>query len=390
MNRALMVLSIALLVSTAAAAQDVEIVSPDSNAAVFGEVEVEVRVHPVRDVREVELLLDGRRVGVLEAPPFRFRVDVGQQNVEHRFEVLAHTLSGATRRAEVRTPKIHVDEAIDLELQQVYVTVTRRDGSRALDLAKSDFRVFDDNRAQEIVTFERGDVPFTALLLIDGSQSMRGERARAARDSAMAFVGGMEEYDEAKLTVFSDVLLGASRFVTAQTRGDLRPVWARLGQGGGSAVHDNLYVALRELETRQGRRVAVLLSDGEDVHSVLRMSQVLAAARRSQAQIYWVQLWGRFAEEVEYLDSWRDPKTARQELAALEKTVRQSGGRVLPIEDDAAIEPAFREILSELRDQYALGYYPDPERHDGSWRKLRVKLSAGGLRPRTREGYLDF
>lgn len=285
---------------------------------------------------------------------------------------------------------IRVDETIDLQLQQIYVTVTRRGDEQTLDLSREDFRLIDDGQVQEIVTFERGDIPFTAMLLIDGSQSMKGDRIRAAKAGARAFVDGMEELDETKLMVFSDVLLGASSFLPSGSRGELSPALTHLGQGGGSAIHDYLYVALRELESRQGRRVVVLLSDGEDVHSVLRMSQVLAAARRSQAQIYWVRLGNRTSVEINLLDSWKAPETARGELALLEKSVRQSGGRIHTVETHDGIEPAFQEILRDLRGQYALGYYPDPQRDDGGWRKIRIKLSAGGMRARTREGYLDF
>lgn len=306
----------------------------------------------------------------------------------------AAALAGAVAAQDAGVdPGIRIDEVIDLGLRQIYVTVENAGGERVLGLERAAFRVYDDGRPQEIVTFASGDIPFTAVLLIDGSSSMAGERGRAARAGARAFVEGMREHDEAKLMAFSDVLLGATSFLEGPPRGGIGGLvasLARLGSGGGSAVNDYLYAALEELETRQGRRVAVLLSDGEDVHSVLRMSQVLAAARRHQAQVYWVKLWGRLGRGTELFDSWRDPATARRELALLGKLVRQSGGRVLPIAADAEIEPAFQEVLAELRDQYALGYYPDPDYDDGRWRQIRVTVEGRGLRVRTREGYADY
>ena len=56
---------------------------------------------------------------------------------------------------------------------------------------------------QEIVTFERGDVPFTAVLLIDASRSMRGSKLRTALSGAHDFMRGAREYDEVKLLAFS-------------------------------------------------------------------------------------------------------------------------------------------------------------------------------------------
>ena len=56
------------------------------------------------------------------------------------------------------------------------------------------------------------------------------------------------------------------------------------------------------------------------------------------------------------------------------------------------MEESFQEILRELREQYALGYYPDPTLNDGSWRKVAIDLQRSersGLRVRAREGYVD-
>ncbi len=89
------------------------------------------------------------------------------------------------------------------------------------------------------------------------------------------------------------------------------------------------------------------------------------------------------------LSAWRDAEGFERLERQLEKLVRRSGGRVYEIEGIEQVGPAFADVLAELRDQYALGYYPEPRRNDGSWRRVRVSLSRSDLKLRVREGYVD-
>ncbi len=51
---------------------------------------------------------------------------------------------------------------------------------------------------------------------------------------------------------------------------------------------------------------------------------------------------------------------------------------------------AFREILSELRDQYVLGYYPSVRRRNGKWRTVKIKVDQFGVDVRARGGWVDW
>ncbi len=74
---------------------------------------------------------------------------------------------------------------------------------------------------------------------------------------------------------------------------------------------------------------------------------------------------------------------------ALRRTVEESGGRVEPLSSLDEITPAFAGIRAELREQYVLGFYPERARHNGSWRKLSVRVRTPGTEARCREGYVD-
>src|SRR4029077_96120 len=190
----------------------VAIVSPKPGEPVFGGVEVTAAVQGA--VARVEFYLDGLRVGVAEGPPWQVIMDVGQQNVEHRIEVVAYDKSGATVSASLKTAVITSDEEINVALRPLFITV-EQGGKRVLDLGRDDFEILDNGARQSMVTFERGDIPFTAALLLDSSSSMEGGLLETALDGAKSFARSMKSLDEAKLLLFSDRVLLETPFTSA-------------------------------------------------------------------------------------------------------------------------------------------------------------------------------
>jgi Ca-activated chloride channel family protein len=289
------------------------------------------------------------------------------------------------------TPEeIHVDEVINVELQQLYVTVSRGSGAPVLDLTAADFEILDDGEPQTVSTFARGDLALSAVLLLDGSASMEGDRLRTAADGARAFISRVLPQDEVSVMLFSDELLMRTPFSNdaATLLAPVSGVKAR----GGSAINDNLYVALKELEGRLGRKVVILLSDGVDIESTLGMEDVRWAARRSQALIYWIRLQDETRGRIERSSSWRDRKGHDEQLSLLQTAVAESGGRVEVIPNVSQVGAALQRILRELREQYVLGFQPTKDRNDGSWHKLEVHIRGdrdGKGRARTRDGYVD-
>lgn len=379
----------ALVAAPPAWAIDVFITSPRPQTGVFGTVTIVAEVLSTEPVVEVVFRVDGEVVGRLPAPPWRLNVDVGHENVPHTFEVTARDASGATATGRVVTRTIAVDESVDLELQQLYVTVTRG-GQRVLDLPRAAFTVLDEGDRQELVTFEGGDVPLVAALLVDSSLSMRGSRIQAALEGARAFVAGMRELDEASLMLFSDRLLHVTPF-TSNAATIARGLDAVTAEGG-TAVNDHLYAALKRLDLQQGRRVVVLLSDGTDIESVLSIEDVLWKARRSQSLVYWIRLrGGESGDVVSRTSAWRDMAGHERERNGLAQVVQESGGRIVDLDRIEDAPAAFREILAELREQYVLGYYPSVNLDDNRWHRVEVRVNAGfGLAVRAREGYVDF
>jgi Ca-activated chloride channel family protein len=367
---------------------NVSIIDPGPFDPVSGSVQVRIGVVAPEPVTRVDLYVDGTLRVQLTEEPWDAVVDVGQDNEEHIFRAVAHTASGATGEMVSQTPAIQVNDTLDLPLQQLFVTVTRA-GDRVGKLGRDDFQVVDNDTRQKLVTFEGGDAPLTAVLLVDSSQSMRGSRLASAVRGVRSFTAGMRDLDEVMGILFSDRMLAATPFTDEPQQID-----TSLGEveaAGGTALTDFLYSSLKILDGRQGRRVVVVLSDGYDVYSALAMRDVLWKIRRSQAMVYWLALRDRSQNDTGlYTSAWRNADANKQELDTLRDIVRESGGRVLEIDDASQIPQAFGSILTELRGQYVLGYYPTDLRRDGSWRQVHVEVKGFGTKVRCREGYVDY
>lgn len=411
------------------AASELRLVLPPPGQPLFDEVVFEASVPEGVGVDRVEFRVDDKVVGDRHEPPWRLEADVGPENRDRRLEVLAYAGGGVISGDERTAPAVEVDEVVDLHLQQIFVTVTDADGRRVLGLQKEDFAVFDQGVEQELVTLQGGDVPFTAVLLLDTSESMKGEGLRAAIEGARRFVEGMKPLDEAKVVAASDRILRASPW-SARSE-DLRRSFAGLEAQGGTSIFDPLFLSLTLLESRLGRRVLVLLGDGWDNHSVLGAEDLLETARRMQTTIYWVRVgahafdpaierrrrtrredlrrrrtdpnfdslaprvtsaYGAVDREFGHLPipvtSWRTKRRSVELYLALEEIVEATGGRIVNVAERSAVGPAFGEILQELREQYALGYYPQPRSAAGTWRPVEVRVDDEELEVRTREGYV--
>lgn len=367
----------------------VSFLEPKDGTPAIGKVMVEANVLSEDRIEEVVFIVDGQPVGALTTSPYRMSVDLGADNTAHIIEVVAVDVTGAEGRGSITTTPVPLAEQFEVELQQLYVTVTN-DGSRVLDLTEDDFEVFDEGRQQELITFTHGDLPFTAVLLIDASASMHGAKLEAARAGARAFLDGMRELDQGKVIVFSDVIQSSTPF--SYSPDALAAGLIGATGFGGTALNDHLYAAMKMLESRQGRRVVIILSDGMDSHSVLNINQVAEQARHSQSLLYWIRL-ERATErgnEDQLSSSWRSAGEYVGQLAGLGEVVTSSGGRTVVARSPQQIRPVFLEILEDLRAQYALGYYPHNLRNDGSWRDVRVKVTRSGTHVRTHDGYVDY
>jgi VWFA-related protein len=132
------------------------------------------------------------------------------------------------------------------------------------------------------------------------------------------------------------------------------------------------------MRNQVGRRVVVLLTDGEDLGSWVNLNAALEIAQRADVIIYSVAIIDR----AFYLNR----QMAFHGGSVLKRFSRSTGGRMSRVQDAASTAAAFRQIREELRGQYLLGYTPNKQR-DGSFHTISVQVRAPNCRVRARRGY---
>lgn len=148
------------------------------------------------------------------------------------------------------------------------------------------------------------------------------------------------------------------------------------------------------LEERGWRGTVVVLSDGVDIGNALHMVEVRDRLRRTQVLLFWSRLsteGGKPAMSLAplgFASAWRTTDAHRAALRELEKAFADSGGRVIDVSLAADNEPAFREVVAELREQYVIGYCPTGIHRDGRWHRVKVRVTWPGVTVRPC-GYLD-
>jgi Ca-activated chloride channel family protein len=147
---------------------------------------------------------------------------------------------------------------------------------------------------------------------------------------------------------------------------------------GGTSLYDAIYLASEDLESRQGRHVIVVVTDGGDTTSRQSYRDALEAAHLADAVIYPILV----------VPITNDAGRNTGGEHALETLALGTGGRVFAPMVGAQLDQAFTDILRDLRTQYLVGYYPRDIPADAPrFHAVRVELARKDLRAATRAGY---
>jgi Ca-activated chloride channel homolog len=262
-----------------------------------------------------------------------------------------------------------------VDIVQVTVAVTDSEGRLITGLTRNDFQVFEDGTPQEITQFTDARVPISLGVLLDASDSMRGQPIIDARDAVDRFVGELLlGEDEALVATFNHLPRLAIPWTMPPSR--TRNSLESLKPSGGTAIYDALASTSKLFEQRNHVRAAmVVISDGADTASEHSLFQTLEDIRRSDALVYAIAIDSAVARE-----STRVNPEALRELTSL------TGGYTEVVRTAADLGPATARIADELNKQYTLGY-SSSRPPDGTWRAIRVRVRNGEYFARARRGY---
>jgi len=263
---------------------------------------------------------------------------------------------------------------------RILATVKDNTGRLIGDLEKQDFAVLDNGAPQQIAVFERRtEQPLLVSLLIDNSGStakdLKYEIESVNRFLRALFSEGNPK-DALALYSFNYEVRKLSHFTRNQST--LEHSLRGLKGEAGTSLYDAIYLAARELEDREGRKVLIIVTDGGDTTSSKTLKQALAAVQYADAVIY----------PVVVIPITNDAGRNIGGENALTFMADGTGGRTFLPSLGAELDRAFSDIIDELRTQYLLGFYPHnvPLTKD-PFHKLEVRVKRPELRVSARNGY---
>jgi Ca-activated chloride channel family protein len=210
------------------------------------------------------------------------------------------------------------------------------------------------------------------------------------REAAAGLLSRLRPGDRAAVLAFNEQVSVLTSFSgeAAVCRAALDQVQA----GGGTALYNAVYVALREfgraarLDEPVRRRAIVVLSDGEDTASALDFESLLAEARRAAVTIYTIGL--RTPDPLLGLAGARTRFSGAD--WAMRRLATETGATAHFPARVPDLDAAYADIGRELGHQYALGYLSSNPVRDGAFRRVVVRVATRpDLRPRTRPGYVS-
>ncbi len=269
-------------------------------------------------------------------------------------------------------------------LGEVHLTVSVQDAAGRLvpDLKAEDFQVFENGRPQKIQVFDRAEEPgqderlaLDVGLLMDTSGSMISQ-LKLSQEAAVTFLEAIPRAHDV-VAIFFDTDIRVSRYTSENQQGLFAQI-ASAKAGGNTALYDAISVYLSRVQDGGGRKVLVLLTDGEDYGSALGFADTLDLVRASGVVIYPIAFTAGFP-----------PGSSRavQARLVLGQLAEVTGGRVYTPRTFRDLAGIYASILQELRAQYVLGFVSDNPAHDGKFRRLRVAISGRNFRVRHRAGY---
>lgn len=270
---------------------------------------------------------------------------------------------------------------IETELVNLHVRVIDRNNRPINNVQQKEFKIYEDGILQQIDFFSKAEVPTNYGLVIDNSGSLRQQLDKVA-EAGKIFVNSNRPDDETLIIRF----VGRDKIEIEQpftsNKGDLIDALDNLYiEGGQTAVIDAVYLAVENIDEYQKstksddrkRRALILVTDGEDRNSYYNEKQLFELLRESEVQIYVIGFVDDLSKDGGFIS--KSPQAKAK--AFLERIATESGGKAYFPKSAAELPGLAREISSELRTQYSIGYIPSNDRRDGTYRSIKVAVDEG-------------
>lgn len=261
---------------------------------------------------------------------------------------------------------------------EVRLPVTIKDKKKNLvaGFGKNDFIVLEDGVPQEITFFtdEKTNPPVYVGVLMDTSPSTAGKMAfskRAASDFLYTVVRLRK--DRAAFMTFDNEVNLIQDFTDKLDLLD-KAVDKVKKVGSQTALYDAIWKFSDEkLRNAPGRRVIVIITDGDDTFSRADINDAIDIAQRTESTIFAISTKEAFLGAVPGVDAGQIKDKGDK---FLERLCEETGGEAFFTGDLYALEKAFKKISEELRSQYIITYRPANQEYDGRKRKIEVQFKS--------------
>ncbi|MEJ2085399.1 MAG: VWA domain-containing protein [Acidobacteriota bacterium] len=376
-----------LIVNEGSGVFGVRIVKPEvgldagGKEPLVGPIDVEAEVEPRRGegIDRVEFYWVDELIATRYAPPFRQRVLIPSDDPVGFVRVVAYLDDGASSEDVLFVNSPGSSARLQVNLMELYVVVTDRNGRPVTGLPQDLFEVEEDGEPQEIATFsDAGELPLTVGMLIDSSASMF-VKLPDVRFAAAEFLRGLAtRRDRAFVVGFGD-----QPKLTRSTTSDLPAVIESLEilkPEGQTAIWKGIVYSLVQLQGVPGKKALVVYTDGADEDPDFSYRTALKFARRVGVPIYVI------LSNNEIVRTEGKGLNVKSFLDRLENLTDSVGGKIFMARVGDDLNEVYRQIDEELRSQYVVGFY---SRDTGGreWRPVSVDVAKAGYKARTIAGY---
>ncbi|HJQ31374.1 MAG TPA: VWA domain-containing protein [Pyrinomonadaceae bacterium] len=289
----------------------------------------------------------------------------------------AGTQAGAARPAPEDAEEGEEVVRISSNLVPVPASVVDAQGRAVADLKVEDFELKVDGEVKPIGELSRAETPVSIALLFDNSASLNATR-EFERQAGVRFIKAVvRQIDRAAIYSISTAPELAQP-MTNDVRALVRTLENFGKPEGATALFDTVAAAADYLKPQKTRKVIVIVSDGTDTISDLDFDTTMARLLADDCQVYAVQTGNSESPNLHDLAG----------AHRLQEFADQTGGAVYVPHNNQELADAFRQIATDLSQQYVLSYYPSGELRDGRFRTFTLNVKTRqGLRVRTRKGY---
>ena len=254
---------------------------------------------------------------------------------------------------------------VDVDMTLVNLTVTDPLDRLVTGLERENFRVYEDGVEQEVLTLSSEDVPVSIGLVFDMSGSM-SDKVEKAREAAVQFMRTANPQDQFFLVSFNDRAELTSGFTSSVDELQNRMMFT--ASKGRTALLDAVYLGLSQMRgAHNGKRALLIISDGGDNHSRYNENDVKNYLKEADCQMYAIGIFDPISMRSRTTEELEGP-------SLLSEMTEMTGGRVFPVGNLGELPDIAAKIGMELRNQYVIGYKSSNGRHNGAWRKIKVKL----------------